>query len=1208
MRIEELVLEGFKSYPERTQITGWDPSFNAITGLNGSGKSNILDAICFVLGITNMSQMRASNQQDLIYKRGQAGVTKASVTIVFDNSDKSKSPVGYEDCRQITVTRQIALPNVSKYLLNGHKAQQQNIQTLFQSVQLNINNPNFVIMQGRITKVLNMRPQEILGMVEEAAGTRMFEERKERALKTMAKKDKRVQEILSLLREEITPKLEKLRAEKRSFIAYQKSCSELEKIGRVLRAWEWTDAQEKVARKEREVEEKRAEIEEVVKRKKKAMRECEAAEKDVEDVTRKRDEEMAKGGRVKKLQEEVQELDKATVKIKTQAEIKEGTINDEEANITTLQDELKELETSLADKKAQLDTLNTSYKTVNDQHTAAQNKLTAAEELLQTLLTGLSSNKANNSGGGYMGQLAQAKARIAQGEAEEEQSKVKLGMSEKELKTLEVRWKEVESQAKEGEKDLERKRAAVEECRRKMERCGWNQEMETAFEDKLRNAKAEVRALSDQHDQLKQSLGTVNFDYTTPSPSFDRRRVKGRAATLIGLEEQHYDKATALEIAAGGKLYQVVVEDEKVGAELIKNGQLKKRVTLIPLNKISTHRLSAKQLEAAQRLAPGKVHPALSLVSYDHEVANAIAYVFSDNLICADAESAKHVTFSRDVGVRSVTLAGDVYDPSGTLSGGSAPSGSGILIRVQELMEIWGKLQAARGRLEALEREEEKGRKVREEWRGLKRDLEMREHEAKLMEQQVQGSNAARVGGEVQALKETIANLKLAVQAAKDKQKEAKEECKKLERDMAEFKNNKEGKTEELKADILKQKAALQRHAVIVKTQQKEVQTATLELEQIEKDIEAATNTLEEAKAGVVKLRRDLEKLKTQVAASETAHAKAAKKLQEELATLTRFDTELKALASVIKEKKQAVSQADLDIKSSEHAVQVLNKEKTAAANLVANLEKQYEWIAEDKHQFGKQGTQYDFRDQDIDRMREKAKELEESQKGMKKKVNPKVMNMIDNVEKRELDLQKMLSTVMKDKEKIEETIEELDRYKRDALQKTWEKVDGDFGGIFAELLPGNFAKLQPPDGQDLMDGLEVKVQLGSVWKQSLTELSGGQRSLIALSLIMALLQFKPAPMYILDEIDAALDLSHTQHIGQLFRTRFKGSQFIVVSLKEGLFTNANVLFRARFRDGTSVVERTAQRSGSALYADGDGERENGDERSTRRRRAGGGS
>ena len=143
-----------------------------------------------------------------------------------------------------------------------------------------------------------------------------------------------------------------------------------------------------------------------------------------------------------------------------------------------------------------------------------------------------------------------------------------------------------------------------------------------------------------------------------------------------------------------------------------------------------------------------------------------------------------------------------------------------------------------------------------------------------------------------------------------------------------------------------------------------------------------------------------------------------------------------------------------------------------------------------------------------------------------------------------------------------------------------------------AELFPGNTAKLEAPEGQDITEGLEVKVCLGGVWKESLTELSGGQRSvvwvlfcrviillnipsrsLIALSLILSLLQFKPAPMYILDEVDAALDLSHTQNIGHLLRTRFKGSQFIVVSLKEGLFNNANVLFRARFRDGVSIVE-----------------------------------
>ncbi|KAF8151802.1 condensin complex subunit SMC2 [Crassisporium funariophilum] len=1202
MRIEELIIEGFKSYPVRTSISGWDPSFNAITGLNGSGKSNILDAICFVLGITNMSTMRAANQQDLIYKRGQAGVTKASVSIVFDNSERSKSPMGFENFKQITVTRQIALPNVSKYLLNGHKALQANIQTLFQGVQLNINNPNFVIMQGRITKVLNMRPQEILGMVEEAAGTRMFEQQKDKAKKTMSKKDKKVAEIKSVLDEEITPKLEKLRAEKRSFMQFQKSQSELERIGRTLRAYEWTERQKQLHNKQVELDETAVGIKKLESDKKKAVKDCEIAEKEVVAVTKKRNAEMSKGGKLKKLQDDVSDLGKVLAKIKTQAEIKVGTIKDEETRIGTHEGQLQDLDESLIQKRKDVEEVTKAHSKVKDAHTTLETKLSSDEELLQTLLTGLSSTGAKNKGGGYMGQLADARARIAQATAEEEQSKVKLGMGEKELVALEGRMKAFAKEAGDNLKKLENLRAAVQACQTKAVNSGWSAEKDQELDMQLREAREQVKNLSEQREHVKHRIGRLNFDYEDPTPNFDRRKVKGVAVQLISLPEEHYNKATALEIAGGGKLFNVVIEDEKVGKDLIKNGRMKKRFTFIPLNKINAYTLSEKKLNAATRLAPGKVRTALSLVGYEDEVAKAVAYIFSDTLICDDAETAKRVTFAPDVGVRSVTLEGDIYDPSGTLSGGAAPSSSRVLIQVQELLEIEGKLQDAQRRLGALEKEEEKSRNMRNAWRNLARDLEMKQHELKLLEQQVDGSNASLNASEVEKVKSTIEELRNAVQTAKQKQKDAQDECKKLERDMDEFKNNKDGKIDELKASILKQKSVLQKHAVTVKTQHKELQTATLELEQLESDIEAEKANLEEAKAVVAKLHKELEKLGDQVNSSEAEHAKAEEKLQEEMATLSRFDTELKELDRVIKEKKSFVTQAEVDTQDLEHHIQTLKKEKTGVTNAIAKLEQEHEWIEQDKDQFGQSGTQYDFKDVDFKGLQKKALELEEVQKGLKKKINPKVMNTIDHVEKRETALKKNMTTVEKDKEKIEETIEELDRYKRDALQKTWEKVNTDFGGIFAELLPGNFAKLQPPDGQDLMDGLEVKVQLGTVWKQSLTELSGGQRSLIALSLIMALLQFKPAPMYILDEIDAALDLSHTQHIGQLFRTRFKGSQFIVVSLKEGLFTNANVLFRARFRDGTSVVERTAQRSTSALY-NGDRDANEDDERNPRRAR-----
>ena len=138
---------------------------------------------------------------------------------------------------------------------------------------------------------------------------------------------------------------------------------------------------------------------------------------------------------------------------------------------------------------------------------------------------------------------------------------------------------------------------------------------------------------------------------------------------------------------------------------------------------------------------------------------------------------------------------------------------------------------------------------------------------------------------------------------------------------------------------------------------------------------------------------------------------------------------------------------------------------------------------------------------------RSNLKSVTERFSSMKKKINPKVMNMIDSVEKKEASLRNMMRTVVKDKAKIEETISSLDEYKKEALHKTWSKVNTDFGNIFNELLPGNTAKLDPPEGGDISQGLEVKVCLGKVWKQSLTELSGGQRYVIHH-------QYSPRPPY----------------------------------------------------------------------------------------------
>ena len=291
------------------------------------------------------------------------------------------------------------------------------------------------------------------------------------------------------------------------------------------------------------------------------------------------------------------------------------------------------------------------------------------------------------------------------------------------------------------------------------------------------------------------------------------------------------------------------------------------------------------------------------------------------------------------------------------------------------------------------------------------------------------------------------------------------------------------------------------------------------------------------------------------------------------------------------------MTEDSLEIQKLSHQIEKFQKDAQSSASILREMEKEHPWILDAKDSFAKPNTPYDFTSRNIPECKSQLRNLTERFQNMKKKINPKVMNMIDSVEKKEAALKNMMKTVVRDKRKIEETIMSLDEYKKAALEKTWRKVDKEFGEVFRDLLPGSFAKLEPPEGKTVSEGLEVRVCLGKVWKQSLTELSGGQRyvvpsfpffsffplscvwltemsrSLIALSLILALLQVKPAPMYILDEVDAALDLSHTQNIGRLIRTRFKGAQFIVVSLKDGMFQNANRVYRTRFMEGTSVVQ-----------------------------------
>lgn len=327
--------------------------------------------------------------------------------------------------------------------------------------------------------------------------------------------------------------------------------------------------------------------------------------------------------------------------------------------------------------------------------------------------------------------------------------------------------------------------------------------------------------------------------------------------------------------------------------------------------------------------------------------------------------------------------------------------------------------------------------------------------------------------------------------------------------------------------------------------------------------------------------RSKVAELKEAVDARKQEYAKVAGALRAQKEEMAKCEAELRGLLKLQaklerKHEKEAADMKKYDAKISKH-----DDELAALNEELSRLVASNPWIESEKQFFGARGTDYDFSGRDLASARSQLAKLQEQATEMEKTINRKVMGMIQKAETEYQGLKRKQKMLENDRQKIEDVIKKLDDQKREALEKTWSKVTKDFGSIFSTLLPGANAKLQKVS-KSIIDGIEVKVAFSGVWKESLSELSGGQRSLVALSLILALLLFKPAPMYILDEVDAALDLSHTQNIGRMLKQHFKNSQFIVVSLKEGMFNNANVIFRTKFIDGMSTVRRTVP-AGAAI-------------------------
>uniref|UniRef100_A0A3Q0QT59 Structural maintenance of chromosomes protein n=1 Tax=Amphilophus citrinellus TaxID=61819 RepID=A0A3Q0QT59_AMPCI len=1163
MYIKSIIIEGFKSYAQRTEINGFDPLFNAITGLNGSGKSNILDSICFLLGISNLSHVRASNLQDLVYKNGQGGITKATVSITFDNSNKSQSPLGFETHDEITVTRQVVIGGRNKYLINGVNANNTRVQDLFCSVGLNVNNPHFLIMQGRITKVLNMKPPEILAMIEEAAGTRMYECKKISAQKTIEKKEAKLKEIQTILDEEITPTMQKLQEERSSYLEYQKLMREIQHLSRLYVAWLFVCAEEtklKSAENLKVMQDNIAKMQASMAENESKVQELTAQ---IQELQKKKDQEV--NGVLKSLEEALADVQRVDAKAQSALDLKKQNLKDETKKRKELVKNMEEDKKMLVVKEKEVSKLTEQLQALQEEGKNDNAALEAAEQHFKAVSAGLSTNE-DGEEATLAGQMMACKNDMSKADTEAKQAQMTLKHAQAELKTKQAEVKKMDSGYKKDQDTLKAVKNSREKLEAELAKLNYEDGKEESLLEKRRQLSREVAKLKETYERLMSRFPNLRFDYKDPERGWDRSKVKGLLANLITVSDISY--STALEVVAGGRLYNIVVDTEVTGKKLLEKGELQRRYTIIPLNKISAKTLNDKVINAVGK---DNVHTALSLVGYESDLRKAMEYVFGATLVCDTLDNAKKVAFDKQVMTKTVTLGGDIFDPQGTLSGGARSQSASVLSSLKEVKEVQDNLNEKEAQLQDTERQLAGLKGTAEKYRQLKQQYELKVEEEQILQAKVQQSSFHQQQEELERLRKAIEESEETLRVTKEVQKRAEEKYKVLENKMknAEAEREKELKAAQQKLNTAKAKADAFNKKL--KQKQQEADAVALELEELQREQAGYEQQIQAVDEAMKAIQEQIDSMACTVSQNKEAVRKAQEELAKQKEVIMAQDKELRA--NKLREQNNEVQ---LKIKELEHNINKHRKDSQDAADKVTRMLEEHDWINSERHLFGQANTSYDFKTNNPREAGQRLKKLEETTSKLERNVNKRAMNMLNEAEERYNDLMKKKRIVENDKAKILQTIEELDQKKNEALNLAWQKVNKDFGSIFSTLLPGATAKLAPPQGCGVLEGLEFKVALGNTWKENLTELSGGQRSLVALSLILAMLLFKPAPIYILDEVDAALDLSHTQNIGQMLRTHFRHSQFVVVSLKDGMFTNANVLFKTKFVDGMSTVTRTA--------------------------------
>ena len=1165
MRLKKIYIHGFKSFADRVEMR-FEHGVTGVVGPNGCGKSNISDAVRWVLGEQSAKQLRGAKMEDVIFNGTEKRRRMAfcEVTLTFENEDHSL-PVDYAE---VAVTRRVFRTGESEYLLNGTACRLKDIVDLFRDTGIGREGYS-LIGQGRVDEILSQKTEERRAVFEEAAGIVKYKTRKteaEKRLENTRMNLSRVTDILSELESRLEP-LRRQSEDARKYLALREEQKGLdlnvflarseryrERIDELSKAV--SELRETLSQNEREqtaLTDKREDRQRLLNQyEEEAARLREALQQLIREVE-------AQDGAVSVRKERIQSASRERERVEAELQAAKEGSGGIERRIRALEADISREEAALSQRDGALSALEQSLCAKEAETTACE---TQAEEAKERVIRYMND----------LGDVRTEQARLtALGEAIDRQLASLAEGSEQDEKDAADRSRALSDAEDVKKAEFERFHALEDALRDISDRTRASGE---AYE----RLSAEAQSLLSQRQELGSRLKLLSemqrdyegYNLSVKQVLMEAQRrggagVRGVVASILRAP-QKIEKA--LDMVLGASLQNVVVdrdEDAQAMIEYLKRNRYG-RATFLPISSVRGRTLDAGERRVLSM--PGCVGLASEMVEYDPMYRGIVISLLGRTVIAEDLTSGIAIQRAGRYQFRLVTLDGDVMHSGGSMTGGSAQSRmTSLLSREREIKESAEAMRALTEKYQSAQQKLRDGEAAR---------AELKKERARLYDELHQQEIAVTRAED--HLTRAAEDLRLNEERARkvvDARAQLSEQKDEIARSLADLSLRKQD--EEGAGDALRQSAqALQTRLTGLRA----------ELNQLRSRASDERVALATAKRGFEAMRQDLNRLNAQKGDS-------ARILLEAGDALKALDERLSADRQALKDEEAALSvkkdsltlaresfqgadasrlgaQAELrEISEKSESLRVLTEELTdrchraevTLTRVQSELEQLTARIWED-YQLTYEGAEA-FRTPDF-KLGESEKRLNVLRAEIRAmgSVNLSAMDEYRETARRYEELGAQRDDLTRAQDDLNGIINELSGKMEKQFKAQFEQLDVYFRQTFAELFGGGRAELRLEDASNpLTSGIDIVAQPPGKKLQMLSLLSGGERALTAIAILFAMLKLKPTPFCILDEIEAALDDANIDNFADYLKTYSSKTQFVVVTHRKGTMSRCDALY-----------------------------------------------